>query len=98
MHNAWLSTVETKLNELKQELSEQISKCYAILTSEWKVNGAEASFNSINDHSATISTRVSAADIVDEYLDGERRKLNLIIFGLPDSSGSTVDATLFELR
>ena len=31
-----LSTVETKLNELKQELSEQISKCHAILTSEGK--------------------------------------------------------------
>lgn len=30
---------------------------------------------------------MSATDIVDEYLDGERRKLNLIIFGLPDSSG-----------
>ena len=86
-----LSTVVRKLNELKQDLSEQISKCHAILTSEGKINGAEASFNSTSDLSGTISTRVSTTDIVDEYLYRERHKLERISYGLPESLGSIVD-------
>ena len=35
--------------------------------------------------------RVCASDVIDEYLDQEIRKLNLIIFGLPESLCAPVD-------
>ena len=38
---------------------------------------------------ATTQTSPSATAIVDEYLDRERRKSNLIIYGLPEPTGST---------
>ena len=36
----------------------------------------------------------NATDVVDEYLDRERRKSNLIIYGVPESTGSTDERKL----
>ena len=36
-------------------------------------------------------TTFNATDIVDEYLDREQRKPNLIIYGIPESSDSILD-------
>jgi len=68
-----LSTVETKLNELKQELTEQISKCHDLLTSKDKAEPSEFMASTI------VST-------MNEEKERDRRRFNLIIHNAPEST------------
>ena len=71
-----LSDVETKLTELKQELTQQISKCHDILTSKDKAKPSE-----------TIASTIVST--MNEEKEKERRRLNLIIHNVPESSAES---------
>ena len=79
-----VSTVESKLNELKQELAAQISKCYETLTSKDK---------SPEPPTAIASTIVNT---LNEEKERERRRLNLIIHNAPESTADTAESRKTE--
>ena len=78
-----LSTVETTLNELKLELTKQISKCHDILTSKDKTKASES----------LASTIVST---MNEEKERERRRLNLIIHNAPESTADVPESRKTE--
>ena len=78
-----LSIVKAKLNELKQELTEQISKCHDTLTSKDKAKSSQS----------IVSTIVST---MNEEKDKERRWLNLIIHNAPESTAELADSRKTE--
>ena len=74
-----LSTVETTLNKLKLELTKQISKCHDILTSKNKTKASES----------LASTIVST---MNEEKEKERRRFNLIIHNVPESTADVLES------
>ena len=88
------SKLSTEYEDLRKNLSDLSSKLDTLQSSESELQ------NHIKDTTTALSsvkmplvapTTSNATDIVDEYLDCERRKPNLIIYGIPESSGSTPD-------
>ena len=79
--NDSIATLSKKIDNLGTQNSEL----------QLKVNNTEASINTISTNPVNSSlTQTSATSIVDEYLERERRKLNLIVYGLIESSAPTV--------
>ena len=74
-----LSTVETKVNELKLELTKQISKCHDILTFKDKAKPSES----------LASTIVST---MNEEKERECRCLKLIIHNAPESTADVPES------
>jgi len=52
-------------------------------------NQLTSTISSLREAHITPSVSLNAPNVVDEYLDRERRKLNLIIYGLPEVSVPT---------
>ena len=69
-------SVETKLNELKQELTEQISKCHNTLTSKDKAKPSKSIPSTI-------------VNTINEEKEREHRRLNLIIHNAPESTAES---------
>ena len=79
---------------LRKNLTNLSSKLDNLQSSETELQ------NRIKDTTTALSTvklppitpaSSNTTDVVDEYLDRERRKSNLIIYGVPESTGSTPD-------
>ena len=79
---------------LRKNLTDLSGKLDTLQSSETELH------NHIKDTTTALSTMkplpnvpasFNTTDIVDEYLDRERRKSNLIIYGIPESTGSTPD-------
>ena len=88
------SKLSTEYEDLHKNLSDLSSKLDTLQSSESELQ------NHIKDTTTALSsvkmpfvapTTSNPTDIVDEYLDRERRKPNLIIYGIPEFSGSIPD-------
>ena len=82
----------SELENLHKSLRELSGKLDTLHTSETelqdRIKNTTTALSAVN-LPATTQTSPSATAIVDEYLDRKRRKSNLIIYGLPEPTGST---------
>ena len=79
-----VSTVESKLNELKQELAAQISKYHETLTSKDK------------SHEPPTAITNTIVNTLNEEKERERRRLNLIIHNAPESAAQDAESRKTE--
>jgi len=73
------------LENLQKEIAEVSSKLNSLCNSKSDLQTNSVALAATN--SSAIPTQ-TATDIVDEYLDQERHKSNLILYGLPEPSGA----------
>ena len=82
----------SELEDLHKSLHELSGKFDTLYTSETelqdRIKNTTTALSVVNQPDTTPAL-LSATVIVDEYLDHDRRKSNLIIYGLPEPTGST---------